>query len=96
VDFNLWFNFDFGDSCRKQSVLLLLTGSFFLLLCILFAERKYDSPDTDLIAVYSNFFLFFVCVKWNVGRLYGWRTICEGGVFKEMPQRVRNACVVFV
>jgi hypothetical protein len=95
VDFNLRFNFDFVVFVA-QSVLLLLTGSFFLLLCILFAERKYDSPDTDLIAMYSNFFLFFACMKWNVGRLYGWRTICEGEVFEEMPQRVRNACVVFV
>jgi hypothetical protein len=71
-------------------VLLLLTGSFFLLLCILFTERKYDSPYIDLIAVYPNYFLFYACVKWNVGRLYGWMNVCEGEVFEEMPQRVRK------
>jgi hypothetical protein len=58
VDFKLVFNFDLGDSYCKQSVLLLLNGSFFLLMCILSAEKKYDSLETDLIDVYS----YSVCI----------------------------------
>ena len=94
VDFNLGFNFDFGDSCCKQSVLLLLTGSFFLLLCILFVVRKYDSPGTDLIAVYSNFY-FVLCLRGMLGVCMGGGPYVRVRCLKKCL-RVRNACVVFV